>query len=199
MNCIEQDSLSRRRSVYGLSNLLPVSENCFTETIESCILHCPTPFNVQSARVVILFDKQHRLLWQNIWKNLQKVISDKQAAATKKRIDSFARAYGTILFFEDKKSLTALKKQFPLYAKNMSTWVQQANGMLQYMIWQTLAENEIGANLQHYNELIAEQIHTLFDLPKNWELVAQMPFGAIATEPEPKTSLPLETRLKVLR
>ncbi len=199
MRCIEQDSLNRRRSIYGLSGVLPVSENCFVDTVESCLLHCPTPFNVQSARVAILFGKKHLQLWQKIREELLNVITDKQVAATNKKIDSFARAYGTILFFEDRKALMGLKKQFPQYAKNMRIWTQQANGILQYMIWQTLAENEVGASLQHYNELINKSVNKMFDLPKTWELVAQMPFGSIETEPAEKTFLPLEQRLKILR
>ena len=199
MRCIEQDSLNRRRSIYDLSGVLPISENCFIETIESCILHCPTPFNVQSARVVILFGKKHLLLWQKIWEELRNLITDKQVAGIKKKIDSFAKAYGTILFFEDKKALMQLKKQFPPYAKNMRIWTQQANGMLQYMIWQTLSENEVGASLQHYNELIDKAVIKMFNLPKTWELVAQMPFGSIANEPAEKTFLPLNERLKILR
>jgi len=199
MRCIEQDSLNRRRSIYGLSGVLPVSENCFIETIESCLLHCPTPFNIQSARVVILFGKKHLLLWQKIREELLDIITDKQVAAVKKKIDAFARAYGTILFFEDRNSLMRLKKQFPQYAKNMRLWTQQANAILQYMIWQTLSENEVGASLQHYNELIDKAVIKMFNLPKTWELVAQMPFGSIEIEPTEKTFLPLEERLKILR
>ena len=199
MRCIEQDSLSRRRSVYKLNSHLPVSENCFIETVEDCVKHCPTPFNVQSARVVVLFGKQHQLLWQTVWESLQPLINSKQSEATKKKIESFADAAGTILFFEETKALMALKKQFPLYAKNMRTWTQQANGMLQYMVWQSLSENEVGASLQHYNELIAKQINKLYNLPKTWEIVAQMPFGAIESEPAEKTFLPLDERVKVLK
>lgn len=199
MHCIEQDSLNRRRSVYALSSILPISENCFIDTIESCVLHCPTPFNVQSARVAILFDKKHQLLWDTIWEKLKKLVNNQQSSAVHKKIDGFKRANGTILFFEDKKSLAALKKQFPPYAKNMRIWTQQANGILQYMIWQTLAENDVGASLQHYNELIEEEVHSLFDLPKNWELVAEMPFGAIESEPAAKSFLPIDERLKILR
>ncbi len=199
MRCIEQDSLNRRRSIYGLSGVLPVSENCFIETIESCLLHCPTPFNIQSARVVILLGKKHLLLWQKIREELLGIITDKQVTAVKKKIDAFARAYGTILFFEDRNSLMRLKKQFPQYAKNMRLWTQQANGMLQYMIWQTLSENEVGASLQHYNELIDKAVIKMFNLPKTWELVAQMPFGSIETEPTEKNFLPLDERLRILR
>lgn len=199
MHCIEQDSLNRRRSIYNLSSVLPISENCFIDTVESCILHCPTPFNVQSARAAILLNKKHLLFWDTVWNKLKGLVNATQASAVRQKIEAFKRANGTILFFEDKKSLVALKKQFPLYAKNMRTWTQQANGMLQYMIWQTLAENEVGASLQHYNELVENEIHALFDLPKNWELVAQMPFGAIESEPTEKSFLPIEERLKILR
>ncbi|MBQ9271364.1 MAG: nitroreductase family protein [Alphaproteobacteria bacterium] len=199
MRCVEQDSLSRRRSIYQLNDHLPVSEICFVETIEACVKHCPTPFNAQSARVAILFGKAHKLLWQNIWDSLQTVVSAKQSNSAKKKIDSFANSAGTILFFEENKTLMSLKKQFPQYAKNMRLWMQQANGMLQYMIWQTLSENEIGASLQHYNELIDKTVNKIYDLPKTWELVAQMPFGAIESEPMPKTFLPMEERVRVIK
>ena len=199
MRCIEQDSLSRRRSIYKLNSHLPVSEICFIETVEACIKHCPTPFNVQSSRVAILFGKQHNLLWQTVWQELQPMISSKQAPITKKKIDDFANAAGTILFFEETKSLRDLKKQFPQYAKNMRIWTEQANGMLQYMIWQTLSENEIGASLQHYNELIAKSVNKMFALPKSWKLVAQMPFGAIESEPTAKTFLPIEERIRIIK
>ena len=198
MRCIEQDSLGRRRSVYGLSNVLPVSEHCFIETIESCILNCPTPFNIQSARIAVLFNQSHLILWSTVWEALKNLVTSKQSAASKRKIEAFSKASGTILFFEDKKALTALKKQFPQYAKNMRLWTQQANGMLQYMVWQTMAENDVGASLQHYNELIEDKISDLFHLPKTWELVAQMPFGAVESEPKAKTFLPVEERLIIL-
>jgi predicted oxidoreductase (fatty acid repression mutant protein) len=95
--------------------------------------------------------------------------------------------------------LKELKKRFPTYRKNMKIWTQQANGMLQFMIWQILAENNIGASLQHYNEIIEEDLYSMYDLPKNWELVAQMPFGSIEKEPAEKTYLPLEGRIKIFK
>ena len=87
----------------------------------------------------------------------------------------------------------------PLYAKNMKIWTQQANGMLQFMVWQVLAENNIGASLQHYKELIEKDLGSMYDIPKNWELVAQMPFGSIEKEPAEKTFLPLEGRIRVFK
>ena len=194
MNCIEQDSLSQRRSFYGLDKLSVKALDCVQDTIASCILNCPTPFNVQSARVVLLLNEQHNLFWNLVWQQMEKVIKPEQKEASQARISAFKQAHGTILYFEDKEALEKLKQQYPLYAKNINIWAQQANGILQYMIWSSLAENNIGASLQHYNELVADALHKTFNLPTNWEIVAQMPFGSITKEPSVKTFLSLKER-----
>ena len=115
------------------------------------------------------------------------------------KINSFDEAYGTVLFFEDLDILAQLQKDFPLYQKNMHDWTYEANGMLQYMIWQALAENEIGASLQHYNELIEDDVKKMLSLPDNWKILAQMPFGSIEKTPAEKTFLPLENRFKIFK
>lgn len=199
MHCIEQDSLSRRRSIYSLGNTLGVSENCFIDTVAACLKYCPTPFNIQSARVVILLQKRHQMFWNMVWDSLQQKAPASKLISAKTKIDSFSAGYGTILFFEDKNALAQLKKSFPLYKKNMRIWCQQANGMLQYMVWQTLAENEVGASLQHYNELVEKEVINWLKLPKHWELVAQMPFGGIAKAASEKNFLPLSDRFLVLK
>ena len=197
MNCIEQDSLSRRRSIYGLGKLSSAADHCVIDTVGDCLLHCPTAFNAQSARVAVLLGRFHRDFWQKVWEKMAENISGNNLKNAKIRNDGFAAAHGTILFFEDTKVLAAFKKKFSLYQKNMKSWFGQGNGILQYMVWQSLAENEIGASLQHYNELIADGLNEWLDLPKSWELVAQMPFGSIQKEPAAKEFLPLEERLRV--
>lgn len=198
-NCIEQDSLSRRRSIYALGHTRIVTDFCLEDTLKDCLKNCPTPFNAQSARLVLLLNKNHLDFWNLV---LQKVtaaapIGKKYSVAQK--INSFAAAYGTILFFEDLSVLEQLQKDFPLYQKNMHDWTYEANGMLQYMIWQALAENEIGASLQHYNELIEDDVKKMLSLPDNWKILAQMPFGSIEKTPAEKTFLPLENRLMIFR
>lgn len=198
-NCIEQDSLSRRRSIYALGHTRIVTDFCLEDTLKDCLKNCPTPFNAQSARLVLLLNKNHLDFWNLV---LQKVtaaapIGKKDSVAQK--INSFAVAYGTILFFEDLSVLEQLQKDFPLYQKNMHDWTYEANGMLQYMIWQALAENEIGASLQHYNELIEDDVKKMLSLPDNWKILAQMPFGSIEKTPAEKTFLPLENRLMIFR
>ena len=196
-HCIEQDSLTRRRSIYALGNTRVVTDLCLEDTLKDCLKNCPTPFNAQSARLVLLLDKHHSNFWDLVAeKVLAAAVSGKKETA-KQKMNSFKSAYGTILYFEDLDVLAQIQKEFPLYQKNMRDWTLEANGMLQYMIWQALAENEIGASLQHYNELIEDDVKKMLDLPENWKMIAQMPFGSIEKSPPEKTFLPLDMRLKI--
>ena len=197
--CIEQDSLIRRRSVYALGHTRVVTDFCLEDTLKDCLKNCPTPFNAQSARLVLLLNQYHADFWNLV---LQKVLAaapfNKKESVTQK-INSFAAAYGTILFFEDLEAMEKLQKDFPLYQKNMHDWTFEANGMLQYMVWQALAENEIGASLQHYNELIEADVKKMLSLPESWKILSQMPFGSIEKTPADKTFLPIAGRFKIFK
>ena len=50
--------------------------------------------------------------------------------------------------------------------------------MLQLAVWSMLRELNVGASLQHYNPVIDARVKEIFDIPENFKLVAQMPFGA---------------------
>ena len=62
-----------------------------------------------------------------------------------------------------------------------------------------LRELGVGANIQHYNPVIDEAVRTLFGLPENYVLVAQMPFGGIVTPPAPKADEDISLRVRVAR
>mgnify|MGYP004499535489 FL=1 len=198
-HCIEQDSLTRRRSIYALGHTRIVTDFCLEDTLKDCLKNCPTPFNAQSARLVLLLNQQHTNFWKLVLQKVLAVTPLGKKDSTAQKINSFAAAYGTILFFEDLSVLEQLQKDFPLYQKNMHNWTFEANGMLQYMVWQALAENEIGASLQHYNELIEEDVKKMLGLPDSWKILAQMPFGSIEKTPAEKTFLPLENRFKIFK
>jgi predicted oxidoreductase (fatty acid repression mutant protein) len=44
-----------------------------------------------------------------------------------------------------------MQKQFEPYAQDFPVWANQANGMLQIILWTALREQGIGANIQHDN------------------------------------------------
>ncbi|MDF2535284.1 MAG: hypothetical protein K0R18_1443, partial [Bacillales bacterium] len=110
--------------------------------------------------------------------------------------DSFAAGYGTILFFEDQAIIKGLQDQFTLYKDNFPIWAQQSNGMLQFVTWTALEEEGLGASLQHYNPLINKEVKKTWSIPDSWDLIAQMPFGSVATQPGEKDFAPLDQRVK---
>ena len=126
---------------------------------------------------------------------MKRSIPAEKFAPTEAKINSFAAAYGTILYFEEEKTIQKLQQDFPLYKENFPVWGQQANGMLQFVIWTMLAEQNIGASLQHYNPLIDKKEKKTWNLPQSWKLIAQMPFGSMTAPAGDKTFLPIEERL----
>lgn len=193
------ENLTKRRSIHHINSHLPVSEKQIIDTIQQCVLHCPTAFNAQSARVAVLFNTAHNLFWKSVDTALSAVLASEIAVKARLRLNNYAQGYGTVLFFDDTNVLEQLKHQYPDYAESMFTWFEQANGMLQYMIWQALAEQNVGASLQHYGNLVEKRVLTDFSLPPSWRLIAQMPFGGIVQPAQPKTFTPLESRVVIRR
>ena len=147
--------------------------------------------------MALLLGSAHQTLWKITLAALRPLVPPEKFAATQAKIQDFAAGAGTVLFFIDDNVTADFQKRFPLYRDHFSIWAEQAQGMLQYIVWTLLAEHRIGASLQHYNPLIDAKVNRLFHLPSNWRLSAQMPFGKIAAPAEPKTFLPIENRLKI--
>lgn len=51
-----------------------------------------------------------------------------------------------------------------------------------------LEDTGLGASLQHYNPLIDDEVRKRWSLPREWKLIAQMPFGTPAGEPGERRS-----------
>ena len=187
----------KRRSIYELSNHLPIEEKVLIRLLEEGLKHAPSSFNAQSTRLVILLKDAHHKLWELTKAELQKIVPPAKFKPTAQKLAAFSRAYGTILYFEDMEVVRGLQKDFPLYKDNFPLWSEQGNAMVQYLIWCLLADYNIGANLQHYNPLIDNAVKMQWNLPADWRLIAQMPFGSIQAPAEEKPFLPLKDRIKV--
>lgn len=190
------EALKERRSIYAISNESGVSNERIQEVINEAVLHTPSAFNSQSARVVVLFGENHNKLWDITEASLKKIVPEENFAPTKEKIDSFRNGYASVLFFEDQNVVKNLQEQFSLYKDNFPVWSQQSSGMLQYVIWTSLAVEGLGASLQHYNELIEEAVAKEWNIPSGWKLVAQMPFGKPVSGAGEKEFLPLDERVK---
>lgn len=186
---------SKRHSFYDINNNLKPNADYIANIIKKCLELYPSSFNTQSARLMLLLNGKHKKFWDLVEDELLKNSPKDKTEAIKKRIASFAKGYGTILFFDDTNVVRELEKKMPLYAENFKNWSHQSNAILQFMIWSALADNNIGASMQHYNPLIDNAIQKAFDIPKNWEFVAQMPFGGIGISPTAHTFEHIEEKL----
>ncbi|MCL2569007.1 MAG: nitroreductase family protein [Oscillospiraceae bacterium] len=190
-------AIKERRSFYKISSEAKVSDKRISEVIEDAILHVPSAFNSQSARVILLLEKHHQKLWDLTKEALVKIVKPEKWAQTENKINSFAGGYGTVLYFDDETIVKGLQESFPLYADQFPAWAQQSNGMLQYMIWTSLQVEGFGASLQHYNPLIDQAVKEVWRISDSWRLIAQMPFGIPTAHPEEKSVLPIEERFSV--
>ncbi len=189
----------KRRSIYALGQEKVLTEDEVISLVQNMVKQCPTAFNSQSGRVVVLFGGQNQRLWNMVKDCLREKVPAEAFAKTEEKINSFAAGFATVLYFIDDEVTKDLQKKYPLYAENFPIWAEQANGMLQYMVWTALAEQNVGASLQHYNPLIDEKLREIWNLPKSWRLRAQMPMGSIETAAGEKTYLPLEKRVLIFK
>lgn len=185
-------ALENRRSIYALDRKLPITEAEVETLVKRVTELVPDAFNMKSARVVIVLGKMQDTLWDTIYEAFE-------GRVKRDKIDGFKAASGTILYFYDNDIVKSLQERFPDYAENFPVWANQANGMLQISVWAALREREIGANLQHYNPVIDAKVKKLLDLPESWVLLAQMPFGGIAAQPDSKEKEHVSLRVKSVR
>ena len=193
-----QQLAEKRRSIYALSNQLPVSNDEIVKLVEHAVLHTPSAFNSQSTRIVVLFGDDHNKLWQMTEDTLRDIVdNEEQFAATKQKMDGFKAGAGTVMFFEDHSVIRDMQAAAPLYADKFPIWSHQTSAMHQYVIWTALASINVGANLQHYNPIIDKEVASTWNIDEHWELNAQMVFGAIEQPAGDKAFKPIEERMQV--
>lgn len=184
------ESLKARRSIYALNKDIPVSDEEIIKLVTDAAELVPDAFNMKSQRVVLALGEKQDALWDAIYDAFGGKVA-------REKIDGFKAAHGTVLYFYDQSVVKGMQEQFAAYAANFPIWAQQANGMLQISIWTGLREIGVGANIQHYNPVIDDAVKSLFNLPGDWVLVAQMPFGGIAAEPAEKEKEDISKRVVI--
>ena len=189
-------AIKERRSYYGINKEVGVSDEKIKEIVEFAVKHTPSAFNSQSSRLVVLTGSAHDKLWDITTQALKKAVGEGDFSGTQQKMDSFKAGYGSILFFEDESVVKSLQEQFATYADNFPIWSQQTSGMHQLVIWTALEAEGLGATLQHYNPLIDDEVKKEWNVPSNWKLIAQMPFGNPTAQPGDKEFKPLEDRIK---
>lgn len=188
--------IKKRRSIYSIGKNLKLSPTEIEKLIQEAVKHSPSAFNSQSSRVVVLFDQSHQNFWNIVLDVLKTIIAAEALTGTEQKIQSFASGAGTVLFFEDQDVIKGLQEQFELYADNFPIWSEHSTAIAQFAVWNVLAEQGIGASLQHYNPIIDEKINAAFNVPTHWKLRAQLVFGSIEGEAGEKAFIEDESRFK---
>ena len=147
----------------------------------------------------MLLGDKHDRFWDITEDQLRAIVPADNFAPTEEKIASFRNGYGTVLFFEDETVVKGLQEQFALYADNFPIWSEQTSGMHQLVVWTALEMEGLGASLQHYNPLVDEAIQKEWDIPSNWKLRAQMPFGKPTMPAGDKEFKPLKERVRIIK
>ena len=192
------EAMEHRRSYYSIGSDSPVLDEEVVHAVREAVKHVPSAFNSQSTRIVLLLGDEHKKLWNIVKETLKKRISAEAFVNTEAKIDgSFAGGHGTVLYFEDTSVVRKLQDAFPSYEGNFPTWSQHTSAMHQFAIWTMLEDLGLGASLQHYNPLIDEEVRRTWNLPEDWMLIAEMPFGTPAGESGEKEFDDLSKRIKI--
>lgn len=195
-----KEALRHRRSYYELTAESPVTDAQIEQIVRFAVKHIPSAFNSQSTRLVLLLHEHHETLWKIVKRTLRAFVPEEAFVRTEEKIDrGFASAYGTVLFYEDMAVVKLLQKNFPLYAGNFPVWSEHTSAMHQLAVWTMLEDAGFGASLQHYNPLIDKEVQKKWGLPSDWRLIAQMPFGLPAGEPQERSCEPVDARIRIFR
>ena len=139
---------------------------------------------MQDIQAIILTGDNHRKLWDEIVHDTLKGIVPPEAfKRTEVKLNTFSQGAGTILLFRNLDVIEQTKRDFATYAHEVDSWSWQNLGIVLVNIWNSLAEVNVGANIQHYNPLIDDKVKATWSVPDNLQLVGQMVYGGIASRP----------------
>ncbi|KAJ7164547.1 nitroreductase family protein [Mycena crocata] len=195
-------AIAVRRSNYAITPKSSVPDEKLEAIVKACVLHCPTSFNIQSSRAVLVIGAENTKLWNMISDSALKGLEGDQKTATQGKMTAFGGGYGSVLFFEDQAVIDDITAKIPAYKPHFPVWSKNAAGMLQHAVWTAFSLEGLGASLQHngaYSDELVSDILKTFSLPGTWTSTAIMPFGDPAAPPAEKSFSPVESRVKVFK
>lgn len=90
------DAVSHRRSIYPLTDKIPISDERVKEIVHETIKHVPSSFNSQSARLVVLLNEEHQKFWEYVKEVLKPQVPADQFAGTEQKLNMFKAGHGTV-------------------------------------------------------------------------------------------------------
>ena len=172
------DAVKHRRSVYGVTDKVAVSNDRIVEIANAVIQTCPSAWNMQSTRMLITLGQEHKHFWDTVITSAKPFVLENQGEEAwernEGRFKSFQAAYGTVCIscntrerflsdvapkvdcaqqisiFEDHDSIEELSKKFAKVPLSvLEGYAEHSNAMHQITLWTALELEGLGASLQH--------------------------------------------------
>lgn len=93
------EALGARRSIYAINDTSPIPDSRIVYIVNKTVLHSPSSFNVQSARVVVVLKDDHRKLWDLAKTAVETSLPEAVSQALLPRIAAFRAGYGSVCEF----------------------------------------------------------------------------------------------------
>lgn len=192
------DLIKERRTAYAIGTNTELSNKEIADRIREVTQQIPTAFNSQTTRLVVVFGEDNVKLWDHIL-DIQKDVMEGDMWEMMSGVMQGAKAgVGTVLFFEDRDAVKGALGE----NERATVYKQHHSANAQYGIWLALTDLGLGGSLQHMNigfeQGFDKSVKEMFDLPASYEMIAQMPFGSIEAEPNPKDHIDSSEQVRVV-
>ncbi|CAL5873005.1 uncharacterized protein PFLUO_LOCUS7274 [Penicillium psychrofluorescens] len=201
------EAVKHRRTVYGLTDNVSVSDDRIVEIVNEVIQTCPSPWNMQSTRILVTLGKENKRLWNTVIAGAKPFVLEQQGEEDwnryEDRFKSFQAAYGTIFVFEDHTAIEKMHQKFPKFPITVfEGYAEHSDAMHQITLWTAVELEGLGANLQHSHFVpgVERSIRSAFSIPSAWSIKAQIVFGALSGKmPIAPEKLPVSDTVKVYK
>ncbi|KAJ5094048.1 hypothetical protein N7456_009909 [Penicillium angulare] len=201
------EAVKHRRTVYGVTDEVSVSDDRIVEIVNEVIQSAPSSWNMQSTRILVTLKKEHEKLWDAITDGAKAGVLETQGeeawTRNEERFKSFRKAYGTITVFEDHAPIEKLHSKFSHFPIGVfEGFAEHSSAMHQIILWTAIELEGLGASLQHSHMMpgAEEAIRSAFDLPSSWAPKAEIVFGGLPGDmPAAPEKEPLSTTVKVFK
>ncbi|MDR1957475.1 MAG: nitroreductase family protein [Planctomycetaceae bacterium] len=140
-----KEAFEQRRTCYALKPESSIPDQELEQLLHFAVWNLPSAFNSQSARLVLLLGKHHTVFWEIVKATLKKRISAEAFVKTEEKIDTcFASGYGTVLFFEEMRTVEELQQSFPTYAEKFPAFSEHSSAIHQFAVWTLLESVGLG-------------------------------------------------------
>lgn len=186
--------IAKRRSTYLCGKKLHHSKDTLYSLFREILYLSPSPFNIQSIHIIVLWEEEHDVLWEHIIQ--EKMRENKKERSAFPKCESCKNSAATIIFLEEKTTLESLLDQYPKTIETTPQWFAHAQGILQGSLWHLLCSLNYAANLQHFNKETSSYLLGNKQLDPSLEIVAQLVFGERLGDPPHKEKRIISTRIQ---